>query len=202
MTLTMPRLLRHRESPRPACHSGVQAPAEGLPRIAIVGAPNVGKSLLFSRLTGVYVTVSNYPGTTVEVARGRARLGAQGGEVEVVDTPGMYDLLPLTEEERVARRILLEERPTLVLHVTDAKNLERMLPMTLELIEAGLPVALAVNLMDEAEGQGMSLDLEALEGRLGIPVVGTVSTSGRGLGRLREILAAYVQPDAQLRCCH
>jgi ferrous iron transport protein B len=114
----------------------------------------------------------------------------------------MYDLLPLTEEERVARRILLEERPTLVLHVTDAKNLERMLPMTLELIEAGLPVALAVNLMDEAEGQGMSLDLEALEGRLGIPVVGTVSTSGRGLGRLREILAAYVQPDAQLRCCH
>jgi ferrous iron transport protein B len=162
----------------------------------------VGKSLLFSRLTGVYVTVSNYPGTTVEVARGRARLGAQGGEVEVVDTPGMYDLLPLTEEERVARRILLEEEPTLVLHVTDAKNLERMLPMTLELIEAGLPVALAVNLMDEAEGQGMSLDLEALEGRLGIPVVGTVSTSGRGLERLREILAAYAQPDAQLRCCH
>jgi ferrous iron transport protein B len=202
MTLTMPRSLRRRESPRPVCHSGVQPPAEGLPRIAIVGAPNVGKSLLFSRLTGVYVTVSNYPGTTVEVARGRARLGPQGGEVEVVDTPGMYDLLPLTEEERVARRILLEERPTLVLHVADAKNLERMLPMTLELIEAGLPVALAVNLMDEAEGQGMSLDLEALERRLGIPVVGTVSTSGRGLGRLREILAAYAQPDAQLRCCH
>jgi ferrous iron transport protein B len=171
--------------------------------IAIVGAPNVGKSLLFNRLTGAYVTVSNYPGTTVEVARGRARLGVGGVEVEVVDTPGMYDLFPLTEEERVARRILLEERPTLVLHVTDAKNLARMLPMTLELMEAGLPIALAVNLMDEAEERGVSLDLEALERRLGVPVVGTVCTSGLGLERLREILTACVDPDAAaIRRCH
>ncbi len=167
-----------------------------------MGPPNVGKSLLFNRLTGAYATVSNYPGTTVEVARGRATLAGCGGEIEVVDTPGMYDLAPISEEERVARRILLRERPALVVHVTDAKNMPRMLPMTLELIEAGLPVALAVNLMDEAEDRGVSLDLDVLERRLGIPVVGTVCTTGLGLERLREVLARYVYPDSAVRRCH
>ena len=101
--------------------------------MAIVGCPNVGKSVLFNALTGAYVTVSNYPGTTVEVARGKGRL--RDAEVGVVDTPGMYGLLPITEEERVARRILLEERPAVVVHVVDAKNLGRMLPMTFQLME-------------------------------------------------------------------
>jgi ferrous iron transport protein B len=167
-----------------------------------VGAPNVGKSLLFNRLTGAYAAVSNYPGTTVEVARGRARLAGCEGEVEVVDTPGMYALTPLSEEERVARRILIEEHPALVVHVADAKNLPRMLPMTLELLEAGLPVALAVNLLDEADARGVRLDLQALEDRLGIPVVGTVCTSGLGLERLREILAARIFSHGPVRRCH
>jgi len=100
--------------------------------------------VLFNALTGAYVTVSNYPGTTVEVARGKSRFG--GTEVGVLDTPGMYGLSPITEEERVARRILLGEQPAVVVHVVDAKNLERMLPMTLQLIEAGLPVVLDLNL--------------------------------------------------------
>jgi ferrous iron transport protein B len=175
---------------------------EGRPRIAIVGAPNVGKSLLFNRLTGAYATVSNYPGTTVDVARGRARLTGCEGDVEVVDTPGMYALTPLSEEERVARRILLEEHPALVLHVADAKNLPRMLPLTLELLEAGLPLALAVNLLDEAGDRGMSLDLGALERRLGIPVVGTVCTTGLGLERLREVLASMVSSRGPVRLRH
>jgi ferrous iron transport protein B len=171
-----------------SCHGGPQADTTGLPLVAIVGCPNVGKSVLFNALTGAYVTVSNYPGTTVEVSRGKGRLG--GTVVGVVDTPGMYGLLPITEEERVGRGILLEERPAVVVHVVDAKNLERMLPMTLQLIEAGLPVVLDVNLMDEAERLGVQVDVAALERELGVPVVATALTLGRGTTQLKEKIAA------------
>src|SRR4030065_777793 len=150
----------------PSCHSGPQLDTSGLPLVAIVGSPNVGKSVLFNALTGAYVTVSNYPGTTVEISRGKGWLGNR--QVGVVDTPGMYRLIPLTEEERVARDVLLVGRPAITLHVTDVKNLERMLPMTLQLIEAGLPVILVGNLMDEAERIGVQVDLAALESALGI----------------------------------
>jgi ferrous iron transport protein B len=114
-------------------------------KIAIVGSPNVGKSVLFNNLTGSYAAVSNYPGTTVEVSRGKAKFGEE--EFEVIDTPGMYSLLPITEEERVARSILLDEQPAAILHVIDARNLERMLPLTLQLLEAGLPAILVLNIM-------------------------------------------------------
>ncbi len=171
-----------------SCHSGPQADVTGLPLLAIVGCPNVGKSVLFNVLTGAYVTVSNYPGTTVEVSRGKGRLA--GREVGVVDTPGMYRLLPITEEERVARQILLHERPAVVIQVADAKNLERMLPMTLQLIEAGLPLVLDVNLMDEAERLGVKVDIAALERALGVPVAGTALALGRGATQLKEKVAA------------
>jgi ferrous iron transport protein B len=179
-----------------SCHSGPQANTTGLPLVAIVGSPNVGKSVLFNALTGAYVTVSNYPGTTVEVSQGKGRLAEI--EVGVVDTPGMYRLLPITEEERVARRILLpvpfrvEGQPAVVVHVVDAKNLERMLPMTLQLIEAGLPVVLDVNLMDEAERLGVQVDVAALERALGVPVAATALTLGRGTMQLKERIAAYI----------
>ncbi|MGE5507148.1 MAG: ferrous iron transport protein B [Chitinophagales bacterium] len=173
------------------CHGSarpVKSP-HGLPKVVIVGTPNVGKSVIFNYLTGAYVTVSNYPGTTVEVSRGKCRV--QGTEFEIVDTPGMYSLLPITEEERVARRILLSEHPELVLHVVDARNLDRMLPLTLQLMEAHLPVALVVNILDEAERAGIALDLEELANRLGIPVLGTVAATGRGMkDLLRQIHAA------------
>ena len=179
--------------------NGPQADAaDDLPLLAIVGCPNVGKSVLFNALTGAYVTVSNFPGTTVEVSRGKGRFN--GTEVAVVDTPGMYGMLPITEEEHVARRILLEERPTVVVHVVDAKNLDRMLPMTLQLIETGLPVILDVNLMDEAEHFGVRVDVAMLERQIGIPVVGTALTLGRGVGQLRDKISSYLdeQPDADL----
>src|SRR3989338_4858798 len=102
-------------------------------KFVIVGCPNVGKSALFHRLTGQYATVSNYPGTTVEVMRGQARL--DDSRYEVTDTPGFYTLLPITEEERVARQILIQDQSSVVIHVIDAKNLERMLSLTLELLE-------------------------------------------------------------------
>ena len=119
---------------------------EKMIKIAIVGSPNVGKSVLFNVLTKRYVTVSNYPGTTVEVSRGKTQI--DGLECEVIDTPGMYSLLPITEEEKVARRILINEKPDFVIHVVDAKNLERMLPLTLQLIETGLALVLVLNIIN------------------------------------------------------
>ena len=172
-----------------SCHGGPQIDTTGLPLLAIVGCPNVGKSVLFNALTGAYVTVSNYPGTTVELTKGKGHVN--GHTFGVIDTPGMYQLLPITEEEQVARDVLLHEKPSTVLHVVDAKNLERMLPMTLQLIEAGLPVVLVVNLMDEAERLGIDVDASVLERLLGIPVVPTTLTAGRGVSQLKEILAHY-----------
>ena len=155
--------------------------------VALVGNPNVGKSVLFNALTGSYVTVSNYPGTSVEVSRGKAVI--EGSTWEIVDTPGMYTLQSITEEERVARQILLNERPDLVLHVLDARNLERMLAMTVQLVEAGLPVVLVVNIMDEAERIGLSFDLELLQQRLGIPVIAAATARKRGLEEIRAAIS-------------
>lgn len=160
-------------------------------KIAIVGSPNVGKSLLFNRLTGAYVTVSNYPGTTVEVSRGKTKIGEE--EFEVIDTPGMYSLLPITEEEKVARDILLNEKPDIVIHIVDAKNLERMLAFTLQLREARLPVILDLNIIDEAEKIGMKIKLDYLEKELKVPVVATVSTTGRGIDILKGRIEEYAR---------
>ncbi len=174
-----------------SCHGGGEYHADNPgAKVGIVGSPNVGKSVIFNNLTGAYVTVSNYPGTTVNVARGKARI--DGREIEILDTPGMYSLIPITEEERVARKILFEQEMGAVLHVVDAKNLERMLNLTLQLIEAGLPVILDLNMMDELEAAGVEIDLRGLERELGIPVVATVATTGRGMEELRKKLVEYV----------
>ena len=173
------------------CHEKVKlTDRDGLRKIGIVGNPNVGKSVIFNNLTGAHVTVSNYPGTTVDVARGKAKI--EGSEFEVVDTPGMYSFLPITEEERVARSILLEENPEIILQAVDAKNLERMLPLTFQLIEAKLPVILELNMMDETKDVGIEVDIGKLEQELGIPVVATVATTGQGIKALRRTLVEYV----------
>lgn len=180
-----------------ACHgsaasSSVKTPAV-VARVALVGAPNVGKSALFNRLTGAYVTVSNYPGTSVEVSRGSGRVG--GTAVEVLDTPGIYSLLALTEEERVTRRIVLDGEADVLVHVVDAKNLARMLPLTLQLVEAGRPLVVALNMMDEAAKLGLSVDVERLALRLGARVVPVVAVEGRGIAELgAAILAAMAAP--------
>ena len=164
-------------------------PQSSPPKIVLVGNPNVGKSVVFNALTGAYTTVSNYPGTSVEVSRGFCHIDEQ--RYEILDTPGMYSMMPITEEERVARSILLNEDPHAVVHVIDARNIERMLPMTLQLIEAGLPVILVVNILDEAKRLGMQLDLELLQDNLGIPVIGAVMKRKIGLNELRSAIAAY-----------
>jgi len=180
------------------CHGEPQMNTAGLPLVVIVGSPNVGKSVLFNTLTGIYATVSNYPGTTVEVTRGKSRFGSL--EAGVMDTPGMYGLLPITEEERVARKILLSERADLVIHVVDAKNIERMLPMTLQLMEAGLPVMLVVNLMDEAERIGIQVSASAIQQSLGIPVLGTALARGQGAKELRETIINRLAPQPECGC--
>ncbi|WP_306536634.1 ferrous iron transport protein B [Geobacter sp.] len=170
-------------------HDRVAAPAGNVKKVALVGNPNVGKSVLFNALTGAYVAVSNYPGTSVEVSRGSTTI--EGRACEIIDTPGMYSILPITEEERVAREILLNERPDVVLHVLDARNLERMLAMTLQLVEAGLPVILVVNIMDEAERMGLAIDIPLLQEKLGIPVIGAATAKKRGLPEIRRAIASF-----------
>ncbi|CAG0989118.1 Fe(2+) transporter FeoB [Geobacteraceae bacterium] len=170
-------------------HDRAAAPAGNVKKVALVGNPNVGKSVLFNALTGAYVAVSNYPGTSVEVSRGSTTI--EGRACEIIDTPGMYSILPITEEERVAREILLNERPDVVLHVLDARNLERMLAMTLQLVEAGLPVILVVNIMDEAERMGLAIDIPLLQEKLGIPVIGAATAKKRGLPEIRRAIASF-----------
>lgn len=188
-------LTRHpnRTNPEKTCNRpDLRIVQSGLKKIAIIGNPNVGKSVLFNNLTKHYVTVSNYPGTSVEVTRGPWKLDEE--KFEVIDTPGIYSLSPLTEEERVARRILLDEDLYLVIHVVDAKNLERMLPFTLQLIEARLPTILVLNMMDEAEKSGMEIDINMLEKELGVPVVGAVSTNGEGMDQLKRRILEHADP--------
>ena len=158
-------------------------------KIALVGSPNVGKSSVFHALTGRRVIISNYPGTTVDIFRGTAAF--DGHPVEVIDTPGMYSLHSITEEERVGRAILLKEKPDVVVHVLDAKNLERMLPMSFQLIEAGLPVIVVLNMIDEAEAHGIRIDADKLSRELGVPVLATTASLGRGIMELKQAVLNY-----------
>jgi len=183
-----PTASRARRRGAQGCHGGGSGSSTGLAKVVLVGTPNVGKSVIFANLTHRYATVSNYPGTTVEIMRGNGRLN--GRDFEVLDTPGMFSLLPITEEERVARAVLMNEDPASVVHVVDAKNLDRMLHLTLQLIEAGLPVVLDLNLLDEADKLGLAIECEALEDQLGVPVVATVATDGRGMEALEHAAAS------------
>lgn len=162
-------------------------------KIALFGNPNTGKSVIFHNLTGSYATVSNYPGTTVDVTRGKGKI--KNKYIEVVDTPGTYALLPITEDERVARTILLEEKPELIVQLVDAKNLERMLPLTLQLLEANLPIILDLNMIDEAEKLDIKIDIKKLEEEIGIPVVDTIATSKKGTENLKEKILKYKKSE-------
>jgi len=156
-------------------------------KLVLFGSPNVGKSVIFNQLTGSYAVVSNYPGTTVEVARGHSRIGHV--LLEVLDSPGTYSLTPLSQDESVARDLLLDDPPDLLVHVVDAKNLRRMLPLTFQLIEAGLPIVLDMNIIDEATRAGMQVDLGALARRLSLSVVATAAAVGLGMDRLRVLIS-------------
>ena len=162
-------------------------------KIALVGQPNVGKSVLFGAMTGQYANVSNYPGTTVELTRGTVKIGSE--PYELIDTPGLYSIFPVTEEERVTLRIIENERPALIIHVADAKNLERMLPLTFQLQATGIPLILALNMFDEALGLGITIDTALLSEKLGVPVVATVAVESRGVNQLLNAAEAVQTKD-------
>ncbi|MFQ6612508.1 MAG: ferrous iron transport protein B [Fidelibacterota bacterium] len=179
-----------------SCHSTASEIIEGNKRVVLVGNPNVGKSVVFGNLTGRYVTVSNYPGTTVEVTRGNGNIDSE--KIGITDTPGMYSLLPITEEEHVARTILSKEIADVVVHVADAKSLEKTLHMTLQLIEAELPVILDLNIMDEADRLGIKIDLKKLRNELDIPVVSTIATGNKGMDNLRQAIVNPVKKSIKI----
>jgi len=164
-------------------------------RIALVGNPNVGKSVIFGLLTGRYVTVSNYPGTTVEVLRGRAYFDRT---LEIVDTPGVLCLIPHSEDERVARDILLLERPDLVVQIADAKNLTRSFCITIQLAELGLPTILALNMYDEVLERGMDIDVEAIRELVGIEAIPMVAIEREGISQLIDKLAHARVPQLRI----
>lgn len=182
------------------CHQATDVGMEVMTRegrVALVGHPNVGKSAIFQRLTGQRVIVSNYPGTTVEVARGhlRRKKGANvhpvaGArlDVELVDTPGVIALPPHSDDEQVTESVLFNEQLSSILQVGDAKNLRRTLMLTVQLAEMGLPIVLALNMMDEARARGVHVDDAGLADCLGLVVVPTVAVRSEGIDALRQAL--------------
>ncbi len=158
-------------------------------RILLMGNPNVGKSVVFTRLTGVNVITSNYPGTTVEFRKGYMKYGDE--RIEVVDAPGTYTLEPTSRAEEVAVEILKEaeeEEGAIVVNIVDATNLERNLNLTLQLLKRRIPLIVALNLWDETKHTGVSIDVDKLEERLGVPVVPTVAVTGEGVKKLVDRL--------------
>jgi len=150
---------------------------EGAATVVLVGNPNVGKSVVFCGLTGNYVEVSNFPGTTVEIMRGAL------GENDLIDTPGIYGVSSLSDEERVARDVILDA--DIVINVVDAVHLERDLFLTLHLIDMGKRMIVALNMADEAKASGVAVDRDLLEDLLGVPVIETVATRGEGIDELK-----------------
>ena len=157
-------------------------------RLILVGNPNVGKSVIFGVLTGRYVTVSNYPGTTVEVSKGLTSVG--GIRYAVIDTPGVNSIVPMSEDERVTRDILLNEKADSIIQVADTKNLRRSLLISIQLAELGLPFALALNMIDEARGRGWNVDTAKLSGLLGIDVIPTIATQRWGIDNLVKTVSS------------
>jgi len=166
-------------------------------KIALIGNPNVGKSVIFGVLTGKYAQVSNYPGTTVEVTRGDGKINKQ--IVEFIDTPGTNSLIPLSEDERVTRDILLNEQIKSVLQVGDGKNLKRTLMLSLQLAEVGVPFVLNLNMMDEMKQAGISIDHEKLSDILKVKVNGTVAARKVGTYKIDKLLAEASKSDYRIK---
>jgi ferrous iron transport protein B len=166
------------------------------PTAALVGNPNTGKTTLFNALSGLRQRVGNYPGVTVETKKGQMTCGGQ--LFDVIDLPGTYSLAPRSPDEMVAVDVVLgcqkeEVRPDVVVSIVDASNLDRNLYLTTQALELGLPVVVALNMVDVAESQGIRIDADRLSRQLGIPVVPIQANKGKGLDALRTAIAGAVR---------
>lgn len=172
------------------CHNLAESIAipSGKRSIVLVGNPNVGKSVFFNELTGRYVDVSNFPGTTVEIHR------APYGEDILLDTPGVYGVSSFNDEERVARDIILHA--DIVINIVDALHMERDLFLTQQVIDMGIPTVVALNMMDEAEGSGVQIDVAKLSRQLGVPVIPTVAVKKKGIAELKAGIARAARGNA------
>ena len=159
-------------------------------KILLMGNPNVGKSVIFSRLTGARIIVSNYPGTTVEFTQGRMKIGNE--RPLVIDVPGTYNLEPTSKAEEVAVRMLKDG--DVVINIVNATNLERNLYLTLQLLEKNIPLVVVLNMWDETKHQGINIDIERLEKELGVPVVSTCGLTGEGI---KELIIRLKQAKTQ-----
>jgi len=165
--------------------------------IAFIGNPSVGKSVFFSRLTGVGVEVSNYPGTTVALKRGTVE--GRGKTIEIVDLPGIYSLGVTNEDEKVTKKFLIEDKPDIIVNVLDASRLERNLYLTLQLLELDIPMVIALNQVDLAADLGILVDSDTLSELLGLPVVPTVATWGIGLD---EVMIVALEEQGKVQKHH
>lgn len=148
-------------------------------KVLLMGHPNVGKSVVFNRLTGANVAESNYPGTTVDFEKGYIRVNHE--EMELIDVPGTFSLEPKDKAEEVAVKILKENEGSVVVCVIDSTKIERGLYLALEIIERGYPVVIALNMWDVAQDKKISIDVKELEKILGVPVLPNIAVSGRGI---------------------
>jgi ferrous iron transport protein B len=161
--------------------------------VALAGNANVGKSATFNQLTGVDQDIGNWPGKTVERAEGLLRY--RGRRIRVIDLPGIYSITALSTEEQVSREFIAHDRPDVVVNIVDASALERNLFFTLQLLELGRPVILALNQMDLAQQKGIRIDTEKLSALLGVPVVPTIAIQGKGIVELSDaIIGALDNP--------
>ena len=167
----------------------------GAKKIVLAGNPNVGKSVFFNALTGLYVDVSNYPGTTLEISHGTF------GRDVVIDTPGVYGISSFNDEEKIARDIIISA--DIVINIVDAVHLERDLFLTQQVIDTGVPVVIALNMLDEAQRLGRKIDVDLLSDLLGVPVIPTVATRKEGLEDLKNALGAvrsgHIDPELHKR---
>ena len=162
-------------------------------KVVLVGNPNVGKSVVFNALTGLYVDVSNFPGTTLEISHGML------GPYAIIDTPGVYGVSSFNQEEIVARDVILGA--DIVINVIDAVHLERDLFLTQQIIDMGIPMIVSLNMLDEAKKQGIEIDVDLLGDLLGVPVIPTIAVKKEGLDEIKQSIekarVGHIEPELQ-----